>query len=219
MDQITQEDVTIHVDGVDLPGQLTLPPHPCGLVIFAHGSGSSRLSTRNIQVADELVQQDCGTLLFDLLTEGEASDRRRVFDIPLLGQRMVGTTRLALRQSRLAGLPFGIFGASTGAAAALVAAADPECPVDAIVSRGGRPDLAGAALADVTAPTLLLVGSLDHSVLDLNRQAQRQMKCETELEIIYGATHLFEEPGKLHEVATRAAKWFVTHFAAAIERE
>jgi len=213
MSQLTPEPVTIHVDEVDLPGHMTLPSQPCGLVIFAHGSGSSRFSSRNIQVADELVRRGCATLLFDLLTEGEAADRRRVFDIPLLGRRMLGATRLARSEPRLSGLPLGFFGASTGAAAALVAATDPEGRVDAIVSRGGRPDLAGAALAEVTAPTLLLVGSLDHNVLEFNRRARARMTGETSLEIIFGATHLFEEPGKLQEVSKLAGEWFVKHFA------
>jgi putative phosphoribosyl transferase len=198
-----------------LPGALTMPERAAGLIIFAHGSGSSRLSPRNVAVSDWLVEQGCATLLFDLLTPDEAADRRNVFDIELLASRMSSATNF-VRQSNLPTLsnqlPIGYFGASTGAAAALVAAAELGDQVAAIVSRGGRPDLAGDALPVVNAPTLLLVGSLDGEVIELNRRAQQQMTCESQLIIIPGASHLFEEPGTLEQVSSHAGHWFSRHF-------
>jgi len=200
--------VTVESDGVALPGDLTIPGQAIAVVVFAHGSGSSRRSPRNVRVADRLHREGLGTLLFDLLTDAEAEDRRKVFDIELLARRLgaaVGWVR-----SGLDGLPVGLFGASTGAAAALVVAAGTP-NITAIVSRGGRPDLAGEALERVTAPTLLIVGGRDRQVLELNRAAQARMRCETRLEIVPGATHLFEEPGGLDRVAELAAAWFTDH--------
>ena len=191
-----------------LPGDVRLPPAPTGLVIFAHGSGSSRLSARNIQVAAALTAAGFATLLFDLLTEAEAADRRNVFDIPLLADRLVAATRWAEQDGELAGLPIGYFGASTGAAAALCAAADLGSRIRAVVSRGGRPDLAAARLRDVSAPTLLIVGSADAAVVELNERARADLRCSTELVLVPHATHLFEEPGALEQVAALAARWF-----------
>jgi pimeloyl-ACP methyl ester carboxylesterase len=196
-----------------LPGILRLPPQASGLIIFAHGSGSSRLSPRNVFVAEKLVERGLACLLFDLLTPREAENRRNVFDIPLLAGRVEETVTWAACEERLGSLPLGLFGASTGAAAALVAAAEEPARIAAVVSRGGRPDLAGGALAQVRAPTLLLVGGFDEEVLDLNREALAQMQCEARLDVVPGATHLFEEPGALEEVVVRAGDWFVAHLA------
>jgi dienelactone hydrolase len=196
------------VGSVRLPGILTLPPNPAGLVIFAHGSGSSRLSGRNRRVAEALVQTNFGTLLFDLLTLPEADDRANVFDIPLLAGRLSAVAAWAARQPATFELPIGLFGASTGAAAALVAAAGAPRTVAAVVSRGGRPDLAGNALDRVRAPTLLIVGGRDTEVLALNRGALGRLRGIRELTVIAGATHLFEEPGTLETVADLAAQWF-----------
>lgn len=213
-------EVSIAAPGASLPGVLTVPQHASGLVIFAHGSGSSRMSPRNVMVADWLVERGCATLLFDLLSPNEAIDRKNVFDIELLGSRMKGATRYMRRMANsddslihLSSTQIGYFGASTGAAAALVAAAELRDEVAAVVSRGGRPDLAGDWLPKVTAPTLLLVGSLDLEVIELNRWARERMQTETRLEVIPGASHLFEEPGTLEQVAQHAAQWFVRHFA------
>ena len=200
--------VTIALGPVALPGLLAFPEQAIGLVLFAHGSGSSRLSVRNNRVAADLRSVGIGTLLFDLLTEPESLSRANVFDIPLLAERLDGATDWALAEAP--GLPIGYFGASTGAAAALVAAA-PREDVRAVVSRGGRPDLAGAALPQVTAPTLLIVGSRDEQVLDLNRQALAQLRCTKRLAIVPGATHLFEEPGTLDQVSALAKEWFTAH--------
>jgi putative phosphoribosyl transferase len=214
---VTQQPVTIRDGNAQLTGDLTLPPSAIGLVIFAHGSGSSRLSPRNRMVADVLVSNLCATLLFDLLTDEEAADRSNVFDIELLAQRLLMASKHMREEPRTQALPQAYFGASTGAAAALVAAAEAaqseahNAPV-AVVSRGGRPDLAGDHLADVTCPTLLLVGSLDSQVLELNRHAQQRLRCESRLDIIDGATHLFEEPGTLEDVSRRAADWFTDAF-------
>ncbi len=194
-----------------LPGHLTVPPEAVGTVVFAHGSGSSRHSPRNQFVADQLNAAGLGTLTFDLLTDAEARDRRNVFDIGLLASRLVLATDWVRGQHVTADLPVALFGASTGAAAALVAASDPSRPVAAVVSRGGRPDLAGDRLGHVTAPTLLIVGGDDLTVLSLNRDAARQLRCEHELTVVPGATHLFEEPGTLEAVAALAADWFVDH--------
>jgi putative phosphoribosyl transferase len=180
-------------------------------VVFAHGSGSSRRSPRNVQVAERLQVDGFGTLAFDLLTEVEARDRGKVFDIALLAARLEGTVGWLRGEQEAGDLAIAFFGASTGAAAALVAAGHLAGDVAAVVSRGGRPDLAGEALAAVTAPTLLIVGGADREVLELNRQAQARMRCETRLEIVPGATHLFEEPGALERVAELAAAWFSDH--------
>jgi putative phosphoribosyl transferase len=183
------------------------------MVIFVHGSGSGRLSPRNAAVAQQLRAAGLGTLLFDLLTEAEAADRRNVFDINLLSERLLAATMWLSRQPETAGLPLCYFGASTGAAAALKAAAASPIDIAAVVSRGGRPDLAGDALPRVRAPTLLLVGSQDPVVRDLNRMALAQLTCFARLVVIPGATHLFEEPGTLEEAGKLAATWFVRHFA------
>jgi len=186
-------------------------------VVFAHGSGSSRHSPRNRFVADALHRAGLGTLLVDLLTGEEELSRSYVFNVPLLAARLAGITGWLRSEPATAAIPLGYFGASTGAAAALWAAgASPPLPVAAIVSRGGRPDLASRRLAQVRAPTLLVVGGADHLVLDLNRQAQRQLTCENCLEVIPGATHLFEEPGTLERVADLARDWFTRHFAQLI---
>jgi dienelactone hydrolase len=198
-----------------LEGDVVLPRKAKGLVIFAHGSGSSRFSPRNTHVAHLLEVRGLGTLLLDLLTEREAHDRRNVFDIPLLAGRMVEAVRFARSDAELSSLPIGLFGASTGAAAALVAAAQLPLEIAAVVSRGGRPDLAGDALSQVRAATLLIVGGADHGVIELNRDAFGGLTCEKKLEIVPGATHLFEEPGTLDKVVDLAAQWFNAHFEAA----
>jgi len=197
-------------EAIELPGRLALPTPPTGLVLFAHGSGSSRHSPRNVHVAGILHESWIGTLLFDLLTEQEATDRVNVFDIPLLAERLLAATRFLATLDATRHLPLGFFGASTGAAAALEAAAR-EPRVTAIVSRGGRPDLAGRRLRVVAAPTLLIVGGEDREVLELNRQALERLECEKRLAIVPGATHLFEEPGTLDEAARLAAEWFARH--------
>jgi putative phosphoribosyl transferase len=209
--------IVIPVAGVGLPGTLTLPPNPIGVVVFAHGSGSSRLSPRNRFVADALVSANCGTLLFDLLTEAEAENRANVFDVPLLAARLGEATEWLAARPATADLPVGYFGASTGAAAALVAAAQSgRRAVRAVVSRGGRPDLAGEFLPRVTAPTLLIVGGADIAVLELNRAALVRLGGVRRLEIVPGATHLFEEPGALARVASLAALWFAEHLGSAV---
>jgi putative phosphoribosyl transferase len=214
----TRNEVDIPVGEVVLKGTLTLPPAPRGVVLFAHGSGSSRLSPRNVRVADTLIAARFATLLFDLLTPAEDRVYETRFDIPLLCERLVGATGWLGSAATLAALPRGYFGASTGAGAALLAAARPETGVGAVVSRGGRPDLAGAAaLARVAAPTLLIVGGDDHAVIALNRDAYRELRCVKELAIVPGATHLFEEPGTLEQVAALAAAWF-TRWLTAGER-
>lgn len=205
----TMRDVSI--GPLALPGMLTLPSDSRGLIVFAHGSGSSRLSPRNTHVARQLDGHGFATLLFDLLSDQEAEDRRNVFDIPLLGSRVLEALHWVSRQPDLAVLRIGIFGASTGAAAALLTAANAPDIVRAVVSRGGRPDLAGEALRDVEAPTLLIVGGKDNDVLELNREAQRQMHCLTSLVVVPGATHLFEEPGTLDQVVAAASDWFAKH--------
>ncbi|KAF2992509.1 dienelactone hydrolase family protein [Methylocystis sp. MJC1] len=197
-----------------LEGVLRKPSQPQGLVIFAHGSGSSRLSPRNSFVAEELSKRGFATLLFDLLTEEEGRDRRNVFDIPLLGDRVVEAIEWASRNVALRELPIGLFGASTGAGAALVASAATPALVSAVVSRGGRPDLAEEALPLVKAPTLLIVGGLDDEVIELNRAALGMLRCEARLDIVPGATHLFEEAGALETVVSLAIKWFGSHLSA-----
>jgi len=194
-----------------LKGLLRVPAAAKGLVAFAHGSGSSRLSRRNNFVASELGRQGLATLLFDLLTDSESDDRRNVFDIPLLGTRMLQAVDWAAAVPAIAALPVGLFGASTGAAAALVAAAERPASVKAIVSRGGRPDLAGDFLPRVRAPTLLIVGGADYGVIELNEEAASRLNCQCKLEIVPGATHLFEESGALEAVVELAARWFLRY--------
>ncbi|MFJ8883877.1 phosphoribosyltransferase family protein [Streptomyces sp. NPDC102402] len=205
---VTAEQVEVEAGGVGLAGDLTLPADAGAVVVFAHGSGSSRHSPRNRSVATALNRAGLGTLLFDLLTPGEEVHRANVFDIGLLAGRLAGTTRWLRNR---VDLPVGSFGASTGAAAALRAAAATDSGIGAVVSRGGRPDLAGAGLSGVRAPTLLVVGGADTTVIDLNRQAQKALHCENRLEIVPGATHLFEEPGALDRVAELAQGWFTAH--------
>lgn len=209
------ETIRIPVEGGDIIGDLHVPPRAAGLVIFAHGSGSGRFSSRNRWVADELQHSQFGTLLLDLLTAREEivdqTTAEYRFDIPRLAKRVVLATDWALANPDLASLPVGYFGASTGAAAALIAAAERPKQVRAVVSRGGRPDLAGAALRQVTAPTLLIVGSLDDVVIGMNETAMGQMPGPVELEIVLGASHLFEEPGTLTEVSRLATDWFSKH--------
>ncbi|TFC51132.1 phosphoribosyltransferase [Cryobacterium sp. TMB3-1-2] len=205
------DEVEIPVDTVPLNGHLHLPASPTGVVLFAHGSGSSRHSPRNQYVADVLFEAGLGILLFDLLTPEEELDRENVFDIELLGRRLVAVTGWLTDRSDTAGCRIGYFGASTGAAAALWAAGDAETHTAAVVSRGGRPDLAGTRLPLVTAPTLLIVGGADITVLEGNREAQKHLRCENRLAVIPGATHLFEEPGALGAAAELAADWFARH--------
>jgi dienelactone hydrolase len=210
MQQPTVDRREVAVGAAGRSGVLRVPNAPAGLVIFAHGAGSSRLSPRNGFVADRLARRGLASLLFDLLSEDEARDRANVFDIPLLGARLAAAIRWGRSDPTLAALPVGLFGASTGSAAALVASTEEE--VAAIVSRGGRPDLAGDALPMVTAPTLLIVGGADTAVIGLNCEAARHLRCIRRLEIVPGATHLFEEPGALDLVAGLAADWFARHF-------
>lgn len=197
--------------GPVLLGDLRVPARPAGLVIFAHGSGSSRQSPRNVHVAGALRAVGLATLLFDLLTPDEAADRANVFDIPLLAGRVCDALRWSGLQPEISDLPVGLFGASTGAAAALVAAARMPAAVSAVVSRGGRPDLAGDALARVHAPTLLIVGGEDCQVIDLNHAALAALTCAKAMKIVPHATHLFEEPGTLEQVVGLAQGWFKTH--------
>ena len=205
------QEAPVLVGSHHLPGSLAVPSGARALVLFAHGSGSSRHSPRNQHVAQLLHAHGLATLLFDLLSAQEGQDRRLVFDIPLLARRLAEAIDWAGRQQGLTRLPVGLFGASTGAAAALVASALRPGRVHAIVCRGGRPDLAGSALPAVTAPTLMIVGGADQDVLDLNEQAIARMRAPTRLKIIPGATHLFEEPGTLDRVALLAAQWFCDH--------
>ncbi|MDY7105134.1 MAG: phosphoribosyltransferase family protein [Actinomycetota bacterium] len=207
------QEVEVHAGAVWLPGRLTVPEGAHGLVVFAHGSGSSRHSPRNREVAAALNRAGLATLLLDLLTVDEEDARANVFDVELLARRLLGATWWARTHPATAGLPIGFFGASTGAAAALWAATEPDAEVAAVVSRGGRPDLAATRLAEVTAPTLLIVGGHDDVVLELNRLALDAMHCERELAVVPGATHLFAEPGALDVVATRARDWFTRHLA------
>ncbi|MFD7019903.1 phosphoribosyltransferase family protein [Streptomyces sp. NPDC059928] len=209
-------EVDVRAGPLMLRGRLTRPEDAIGIVLFAHGSGSSRHSPRNQYVAAGLNRAGLGTLLFDLLTEEEETDRANVFDTGLLARRLTDATAWLREQPEAQGLALGYFGASTGAAAALWAAAEPEAQIAAVVSRGGRPDLAGPRLSAVTAPTLLIVGGDDLLVLDLNRQAQaRLLRCENELAVVPGATHLFEEPGTLDEVTDLARRWFTDHMTRA----
>lgn len=203
--------VDIDLPFVRLVGHLVVPAGATGIVVFAHGSGSSRHSLRNRSVARALNEVGLGTLLFDLLTVEEELDRSNVFDVDLLADRLVSTTVWLRRRPEAHDLRVGYFGASTGAAAALIAAAELKGEIRAVVSRGGRPDLAAARLADVVSPTLLIVGGNDWTVLQLNREARAMLRCPSGLEIVPGATHLFEEPGALERVAALASGWFTRH--------
>lgn len=205
------EATTFRMPPIGLEAILGLPADAKGLVVFAHGSGSSRLSPRNTYVSSALQTAGLGTLLFDLLTEEEASDRANVFDIELLADRLLLATSFIETAPETRDLRIGYFGASTGAAAALVAAAQAAGRIGAVVSRGGRPDLAGVHLAGVEAPTLLIVGGDDIGVIALNREAMMHLNCEARLEIVPGASHLFEEPGTLDAVIDLARSWFADH--------
>jgi putative phosphoribosyl transferase len=206
----TSSDIIIPPHG--LAGTLSLPKNPFGLIVFAHGSGSSRLSPRNMTVAKALNGRSFGTLLFDLLSPEEEADRANVFDIALLAERLVEAVQwLAGRSPSIGNLPLGLFGASTGAAAALVAAARLPDRIGAVVSRGGRPDLAGDALAVVRAPTLLIVGGADFGVIELNEEALERLRAPKAMEIVADATHLFPEPGAMDAVIAHAARWFERH--------
>jgi len=207
----TQRSVAIRSADATLEGNLSVPPGAHSLVIFAHGTGSSRFSPRNIFVARTLQEVGIATLLFDLLEEKEAEDRHKVFDVELLADRLVAATNWAKSDEETKNLHIGYFGASTGAAAALVAASRLQEAVKAVVSRGGRPDLAGGYLPDVRTPTLLIVGSHDLPVIPLNREAYEQLTCVKELVIVPGAGHLFEEPGALEQVARLARDWFLKY--------
>ncbi len=205
---------TVHIPAglAELEGELILPPAPKGIVLFAHGSGSSRFSPRNTYVAQVLQQRGIGTLLFDLLTREEDQVYETRFDIVLLTARLVAATRWTQINPETKKLGIGYFGASTGAAAALQAAAEMGNAISAVVSRGGRPDLAGAtALRRVTAPSLLIVGGADYGVIELNQQAEMLLNCEKQLKLVPGATHLFEEPGTLQQAAGLAADWFARY--------
>jgi putative phosphoribosyl transferase len=212
---VTSEAVRIDLGAAAIEGDLHVPEGASGLVVFAHGSGSSRFSRRNRAVAKILEHARFGTLLLDLLTrQEETADERTAeyrFDIPLLGRRVIGATDWLLARGDLAHLPVAYFGASTGAAAALIAAAARPEVTRAVISRGGRPDLADGALADVLAPTLLIVGGNDEPVIQMNRDAMRLMRAPVALEIVPGATHLFEEPGTLEQVARLATDWCAAH--------
>jgi putative phosphoribosyl transferase len=211
-------EVQIQAGRAVLPGNLRIPKDATAIVLFAHGSGSSRHSPRNQFVARTLNDAGLGTLLIDLLTQDEESidiqTRELRFNIHLLAERLVHVTKWMKQQDQTRDLRMGYFGSSTGGAAALMAATDVPQDVDAVVSRGGRPDLAREALPKVRAPTLLIVGGNDEIVIELNEQARDQMRCEVKLEIVAGATHLFEEPGTLEKVAQLASDWFVNHIGA-----
>ncbi|HEX6928051.1 MAG TPA: dienelactone hydrolase family protein [Gammaproteobacteria bacterium] len=212
MNRVVREEVEVTADALRLPAFLSLPPAARGIVLFAHGSGSSRFSTRNQQVANALNGKGFATLLLDLLSpeehEADQLTRQYRFDIPLLAGRLVHATDYVRDDVNLRNLPAGFFGASTGAAAALIAAAERPDGIHAVVSRGGRPDLAGDALPNVRAPVLLIVGGLDAMVIDLNRHAATRLNVEHRTVIVPGASHLFEEAGKLEEVERLAADWF-----------
>ncbi len=203
-----EREVVVPADQVLLRGILGIPEHPGGMVLFAHGSGSGRLSPRNNFVARTLQKGGLATLLIDLLEESEAQDRRKVFDIDLLADRLLAASTWLAQEAATQGLGLGYFGASTGAGAALQAAARVPDSVKAVVSRGGRPDLAAQYLPQVTAPTLLIVGGDDAPVIEMNREALALLTCTKELVIVPGATHLFEEPGTLEQVANLALLWF-----------
>jgi dienelactone hydrolase len=224
MTRTTETDRGVRLEAGDatLEGDLTLPPAAGGVVLFAHGSGSSRHSPRNRYVARVLREAGLGTLLIDLLTREEERAEARTghlrFDIPFLARRLGAAVEWLGRDEETRDLPLGLFGASTGGGAALVAAAERPEVVRAVVSRGGRPDLAGEALAEVRAPTLLLVGERDHPVIAMNRDALARLSCEKRLEIVPGASHLFEEPGTLERVAALAASWFERYLRPAPRR-
>jgi putative phosphoribosyl transferase len=207
--------LAVPAGGLELPGDLVVPDRAVGVVAFAHGSGSSRQSPRNRFVAGELERAGLATLLFDLLTPTEETDRRNVFDVAMLGARLGDAVGLLRELPQTQHLPVGLFGASTGAAAAVIAAAAPANPVQAVVSRGGRPDLADEFLQNVRAPVLLIVGSLDTQVLAWNRAAAAQLETDHRIEVVSGASHLFEEPGTLEAVAGLARDWFLRHLAGA----
>jgi putative phosphoribosyl transferase len=213
--QIVDQPITVKREGLALEGLLGIPPTAIGVVLFAHGSGSGRFSPRNRFVARHLQQGGIATLLIDLLTVDEAEDRRKVFDIDLLADRVLLAKAWLEQDARTKGLGIGYFGASTGAGAALQAAARDPSSIQAVVSRGGRPDLAEPYLPSVTAPTLLIVGGDDFPVIQMNQAAFAQLTCPKKLVIIPGASHLFEEPGTLEEVAEHALIWFQQHFHAA----
>jgi dienelactone hydrolase len=217
-----KREIRINAKGVELDGELEVPAGASGLVLFAHGSGSSRHSPRNQYVARVLREAGVGTLLFDLLTreeeQAEVRTRHFRFDIPLLAERLMDATAWAREGHASRGLKIGYFGSSTGAAAALVAAAAPAKGINAVVSRGGRPDLAGDVLEQVAAPTLLIVGGDDVPVIGMNQEAYDRLQCQKDLRIVPGASHLFEEPGTLEVVATMASRWFVDHLQAKVER-
>ena len=223
MDSVTARDVSIAVGATILQGVLRVPREARAIVLFAHGSGSGRQSPRNAYVAERLSNAGLATLLFDLLTDEEEEidsvTAELRFDIPLLTDRLVATTVWTQRHPELQGLTIGYFGASTGAAAALIAAAERPNDVAAVVSRGGRPDLAGDYLGRVRAPTLLIVGGDDTAVLELNREALRLIEAPKQLAVVAGATHLFEEPGTLEEVARLAGDWFTEHLGALASAE
>jgi dienelactone hydrolase len=210
------QDVQVSVDNVILQGILGVPEGAKGLVLFAHGSGSGRLSPRNNQVAQYLRDAGLATLLFDLLTEDEEviDDKTRElrFDIPFLAHRLIEVTQWVRKQTEAKDLGIGYFGASTGAGAALIAAAELKDAIKSVVSRGGRPDLADEFLPKVVSPTLLIVGGDDEPVIGMNEEALAKLKCEKKLEIVPGATHLFEEPGTLEKVSELAKDWFIAHF-------
>jgi pimeloyl-ACP methyl ester carboxylesterase len=211
MAKIRFETREVRVPPIGLVGTLRIPPTPRGVIVFAHGSGSSRLSPRNVAVAEALAGQGYASLLFDLLTVAEEADRTNVFDIALLAERLVAAVRWVQGESATYGIAVGLFGASTGAAAALVAAADLGPDIAALVSRGGRPDLAGDALARVRTPSLMIVGGADEPVIELNRMALARLKAEKSLVIVPGATHLFSERGALEAVIEHASRWFQSH--------
>jgi len=210
-EQSRERVITVPSEAVTLEGVLVVPPEARGVVLFAHGSGSGRFSPRNNFVARQLQEAGLATLLLDLLREDEAQDRRFIFDIELLAQRLRSATNWLRSESETSDLPIGYFGASTGAAAALIAAAQENANIAAVVSRGGRPDLANEFLAEVKAPTLLIVGGRDTAVLALNREALAALRCPKDLTVVPGATHLFEEPGTLEKVAELAAHWFLRY--------
>lgn len=203
------ESLMIKVGDVFLEGELTMPENPSGLIIFSHGSGSSRFSPRNRLVSQFLNKNGFGTFLFDLLTQEEDQDYEQRFDIELLSRRLEEVTRYLIKLPALNNIPLGYFGASTGAASALIAASKLQNKIKAVVSRGGRPDMASGYLEDVEAPSLLIVGELDFDVLNLNKQALEEIAGKKSLKIVEGATHLFEEPGTLEQVAELSLDWFI----------
>ena len=213
MKNIPLKSISMQLDGIILQGDLAVPKNAMGMVIFSHGSGSSRLSPRNSYVAKVIQKKGLATLLFDLLTEDEDRIYPNRFNIDLLTMRLIDVTQFIQQRKETENLPIGYFGASTGAASALRAAAHFENDIKALVSRGGRPDLALNDLYKVTTPTLLIVGGRDGVVIELNQQAYEKLQCKKKLEIVPEATHLFEEPGKLEEVARLSADWFATHLS------